>query len=384
MSNEFMSSYQTDFQNLWKGLVYKITNCRLCTDIGTDSNAVLRTAKFRITPSVGQVTITDRNYTFHGQMFLPPDRYEWILEDPFILEELASPLKSRDLIRIGQSHSWIKMLTSVAHLILSCITIYRSQGSQIDQYGYAAFGLSVFPYAVMSFINLLFVGILGEYSRLYVMRTAILDEAKQCGGSISGEVGVLGEMTVDENERFSGRECVAMWLQTEENEQGKFLAVRRDDDQATARRFKLVSCDDPADFVFRVESVTNQKDELPYDDGGGPCTEDQARAAHLFLISWIVSPLIVFVIPYVFIFLLTRFHKRDSSLAERAWTISWLVANQLTFVVLFLWSLAFPQHSWDWDPEVISYHIFVLLMSIPAIGGFVTVGKMAFSFGSCS
>jgi len=70
------------------------------------------------------------------------------------------------------------MFTSVAQLILSCITIYRARGSQLARYGYAAFGLSVFPYTVMSFVNLVFVGILGEYPSLYIMRTAVLDEAK--------------------------------------------------------------------------------------------------------------------------------------------------------------------------------------------------------------
>jgi hypothetical protein len=265
------------------------------------------------------------------------------------------------------------MLTSVAQLILSCITIYQSRGSQLDQYGYAAFGLSVFPYAVMSLINLLLVGILGEYPCLYIMRTAVLDEAKQCGASISGEIGVFGETTPGEGDR---KVYVATWLKTEEKEEGKILTVRLDDGGDSTRRFKLVGCDDPADFTLGVDSVTNQENELPSDlwadDHDG-----------LVGISLIISSIIVFVIPYVFIFLLTGFHKRGSSLAERAWMMSWLVANQLAFTILFVWGIGFPQFSWSW----ISFFMFFIAFSpvlIPAIGGFVTVGKMAFNFGSCS
>jgi hypothetical protein len=267
------------------------------------------------------------------------------------------------------------MLTSVVQLVLSCITIYRSRGSQLDQYGYAAFGLSVFPYAVMSFINLLFAGVLGEYPCLYILRTGILDEAKQCGPSVSSEIGVLGETTTDEKVRVRRR--VATWLKTEKNEQGKILTLRRDVDGATTRRFKLVGCGDPADFVFGVDSVTNFENEKPATES----TEPQSRQDRLFFSSWIVSSMIVFVIPYVFIFLLTRFHKQDSSLAERAWMMSWLVANQLSFVILIVFGALLPQIS------VEHFMYLLLLMSpalIPAIGGLVTVGKMAFKFGSCS
>jgi hypothetical protein len=323
--------------------------------------------------------ISYRNHIFHGQTFLPPDRYEWILDEPFRLDQLSSTLKSREDIRIGQSQSWIKMLASVAQLILSCITIYRSRGSQLDRYGYAAFGLSVFPYAMMSFFNLIFIGILGEYPCLYIMRTAVLDEAKRCGASVSGEIGVLGETTADEKAGTSERKYVATWLQTELNEQGKILVVRLDDGRATTRRFKLFNYDDPADFVFGVDSVTNQENEVPYD----VWTNDHDD---LIVISWIVSFIIVFVIPYAFIFLLTRLHKRDRSLAERAWVMSWLVANQLIFVVLFVWGIVIPHFSWSRPTGTVVPIVLVpvSLMFIPAIGGFVTVGKMVFNFGSCS
>ena len=47
----------------------------------------------------------------------------------------------------------------------------------------------------MSFVNLVVLTIVGEYSTLFVLRTAISDEAKRCGGTISGEIGTLPEAT---------------------------------------------------------------------------------------------------------------------------------------------------------------------------------------------
>ena len=193
----------------------------LYTEIGTHSDANIKTAKFSVRSSEGSWSITRRSHTFHGQTFLPPNYYEWILADPWYLEQLSAALKSRKDIQIGQSKSWIKMLISVAQLILSCITIYRAGGSQFDRYGYACFGLSVFPYTVMSFVNLIFVGILGDYPCLYVMRTAVLDEAKQCGGVVSSDLGILeGPGTGDEKGRgssSSSKEYIAAWLRTEES-----------------------------------------------------------------------------------------------------------------------------------------------------------------------
>ena len=63
---------------------------------------------------------------------------------------------------------------------------------QLDWYGYAAFGLSVFPYMLMLFINLIVLGIVGQYPCVSTLRTDVLDEAKRCEGSkISGEIGTL-------------------------------------------------------------------------------------------------------------------------------------------------------------------------------------------------
>ena len=97
---------------------------------------------------------------------------------------------------MGRSKSIVKGFGSVAQLVFSSITLYRAR----DRYGYAAFGLSVFPYALISFVNLVVI-IVGEYSTHFVLRMAISNEAKRCtsSGTISDEIGTLPEESpVDE------------------------------------------------------------------------------------------------------------------------------------------------------------------------------------------
>jgi hypothetical protein len=103
-------------------------------------------------------------------------------------------------------------------------------------------------------------------------------------------------------------------------------------------------------------------------------------------------------LPYLIIYLFTGFRKGQSTLEQQAWTISWLVANQLTGLSMFDLNIKHPAVSFvstrgrDWVHQALMTafsfltHLFTPLIpgNIPAIGGFVTVGKMLFEFGTCS
>lgn len=57
-------------------------------------------------------------------------------------------------IQLCKSHNILKWLVAPTQLLFASFTLYRTRGNQIDQYGYAAFGLTVIPYAIMSLNNL--------------------------------------------------------------------------------------------------------------------------------------------------------------------------------------------------------------------------------------
>ena len=85
------------------------------------------------------------------------------------------------------------MGAGLSQLIFSCVTLFNSRGDQFDKFGYASFGLYVFPFALMSFVNLICVGVVGDYSCLYVVRTSVLLEAEKRGGHFDGAVGEVYE-----------------------------------------------------------------------------------------------------------------------------------------------------------------------------------------------
>lgn len=53
------------------------------------------------------------------------------------------------------SHSILRGVISIFQLIYASSTLYRTKGDQLDRYGYAAFRLTVTPYLLISFVNLL-------------------------------------------------------------------------------------------------------------------------------------------------------------------------------------------------------------------------------------
>ena len=89
-----------------------------------------------------------------------PKGYFWCKPGIKELNALASHTLKREeiLLVVGRTRNIVKGLVSVAQLIFSSMTLCQARGSQIQRYGYAAFGLSVFPYALISFFNLV-VGI---------------------------------------------------------------------------------------------------------------------------------------------------------------------------------------------------------------------------------
>jgi len=81
-----------------------------------------------------------------------------------------------------------KLIISLVQAIWAISTLYQARGNQINQYGYAAFGLTVTPYAFMSVLNIIANILNPEYPAVYLIRTPLMDEAEINGGRFQGEI----------------------------------------------------------------------------------------------------------------------------------------------------------------------------------------------------
>lgn len=92
---------------------------------------------------------------------------------------------------IGASYSIPKTLIAIAQLVYAVATLYQSGGNQIDTFGYAAFGLTVIPYALMSLVNLIGGLATPEYHALHLVASDVMDEAIRRGACFDGVIGRL-------------------------------------------------------------------------------------------------------------------------------------------------------------------------------------------------
>lgn len=68
-------------------------------------------------------------------------------------------------------------------------TLFRARGDQIERFGFAAFGLTVVPYILMSIMSLCGALLVPDYQALHVVRSYELDEAVLLGGHADGALG---------------------------------------------------------------------------------------------------------------------------------------------------------------------------------------------------
>lgn len=91
------------------------------------------------------------------------------------------------------NYNRVKTLVALGQTLYGITTLYQARGDQVSKFGYAAFGLTVALYAVMSIINLIGSLFCPEYPEMYLVDSKIMAEARKRGGHFHGLVGRLVE-----------------------------------------------------------------------------------------------------------------------------------------------------------------------------------------------
>ena len=93
--------------------------------------------------------------------------------------------------RIASTHDIPRIWFSLIQTVSAGYSLYRARGSQINRYGFAAFGLTVIPYMIVSVVNFLGSFLSAEYETMYIVHSATMDEMIRRGGMVDGVVGTL-------------------------------------------------------------------------------------------------------------------------------------------------------------------------------------------------
>ena len=134
------------------------------------------------------IAFTANEKVIHGRVRLP-DGYAFQLVENEIeftsLEGLPSCL--------SDSRSSLRSIAAVIQLLFASYTLYKTRGNQIELYGYAAFGLTVVQYLIMSLINLIASLVVPQFPAIFMVRTTVMTEAERENGKFEGVVADLSE-----------------------------------------------------------------------------------------------------------------------------------------------------------------------------------------------
>ncbi|KAH8726398.1 hypothetical protein GQ44DRAFT_161546 [Phaeosphaeriaceae sp. PMI808] len=129
----------------------------------------------------------------HGAYSLPAGYSFAIVPHDAQFVNLTGSATSHPTIEVSATYNMVKAVAALAQSAYALYTLYRARGDQISQFGYAAFGLTVAPYAVMSIMNLVGNLCRPEYPSLYLVESSIMDEARRRGGLFEGAVAKIRE-----------------------------------------------------------------------------------------------------------------------------------------------------------------------------------------------
>jgi hypothetical protein len=341
------------------------------------------------------------------------------------------PQAEGDEFSLSSNYSAIKAMVAIAQSIYAGTTLYNARGDQINKYGYAAFGLTVTPYLVMSIVNLIGALITPQYPCLYVVGSTVLDEARRRNEChVDGTVGRLIEIeasTSFEMSSQSTQDTFSYWtcssLSFKLSSSGPDLRARFNglpiakvglaswpSEQTSSLELLLEERSGHVKESFDLPILTGHSEENDWNDAiylptcplikrtGKANTnshvnrwgivvydEEQPRLISLgtnrgaSLWAWgsrsyaaLTSLLSLAIIGG-----LSHFNRGSSSRAQRGWTMAWWVVGVGIGVFLTL----IPSWHWQGGWQLVMWISLILSLGSSAIGGFIVVGEMFVSYG---
>lgn len=266
----------------------------------------------------------------------------WHLSPYMLKVELIPPRKSSKEIFLS-SYNILKLLVSLLQALWATVTLYRTRGDQTQQYGYAAFGLTVAPYAFMSIMNIIGTLLNAEYPSIFLVRTPSMDDAEREPG----------------NDFFATEVCFrALEAPCAETSGGPLESFRRDLDPDIKGEITAL----PALTALTARTGGNGQNTI-------------MAFAGMLLGS----------VPLAIVGGLSKFQAKDSTSMQRGFTMSWLIVG------IFYGATVKPEVILESPTQELQIYevsatvlTFFLLFGVAPIGGMVMVGLMIQEFGICT
>ncbi|EAQ87254.1 predicted protein [Chaetomium globosum CBS 148.51] len=337
---------------------------------------------------------------FHGKALLPYG-YDWVDVHAEAKISWAESNRPDDRWVVGpppdisSQYNWIQSLIAIFQVGSAGLTLYRSRGDQIERFGYAAYGLTVVPYLIMSVVNLMAQIATADYPNVYMVANEEMEEARKRGGVFDGVVGRLESAAgADDAEEL-------VYDVKPRDPPGPDGAV-----QTLLARVSgsdvhppLIACTKAhGDFL----SEAPERDIIvpaysPVELYSSPSPKPWFVLAQKWRVGDFILPLLLSGLSLVVIGALTKFDSGRSTTDQRGWILSWVVVgiaggwhvDSLTLCFNMFAKVGLGGPSLLRVTVVLTLlggGLFILLAGlfcVPAIGGFVVVAGMLRETGIC-
>jgi len=330
-----------------------------------------------IRPSVGRLSYT-RSRKIHGKCILPPGYNLRILPSGATVSGIdirqtadeQMPESSVISESLSCSYSFSRALVAIVQTIFASVTLYRTKGDQLQHYGYAAFGLTVVPYLIMSIVNLISTIVTPDYPTVYLVRSDIMDEAStsQRKGCFEGIVGSI-ESSYSSKSFFSS-EPEPFDATFEESSEGRmFLRKSRSSGEPGHD-----SIDEEETLEVHIGTGERHSQDTKLIVPSSPETEGSNIARSTLDDNLILGSVLIGCVAIAIIGRLSRFKAEKSTRAQRVWTMTWLAFG-------ITWGICLEGLV---SKLLAQGHFFNrIIYCAPAIGGFFVVGQMLQNYGTC-
>jgi len=323
------------------------------------------------------IRVSPATHNIQGQANLPMNSgYELQIVPRYVR---VAPLNERPRVyqpgeyydlNFCSSHNVLKCTVSILQLVFSALTLYRSQGQAIDRFGYAAYGLTVIPYAIMSLLNLIANITTPDYPFIYIIRSEVMEEAESRGARFDGIIGKI--------------------LMPEDRGQSHDLPITTVGSDPQDRTPSIEGFQDK--LATGVEICFWDPGDLEGDVKNNPTVTIPAAGQYVFRALNVsvthrenlagVIGMVAVLAPWAIIGGMTMFGRGSSTAAQRGWILGWLVCGEVFGVCLgylFMYGGYLLPRQWKGIDKV----LLLVICAVPVVGGAVVVGQMLWEFGTC-
>jgi hypothetical protein len=284
-------------------------------------------------------------------------------------EEASTDVQKAQLYSstFSEDYSFSKAVVAVFQTVYSSMTLYRARADQLSRYGYAAFGLTVAPYTIMSVINLIGSALTPHYPALHLINSKLVQEATSRGNKLEAVTDSFLKLDASLDTWTGSFESI----DPEQNSYiMKFTPNDKHNKHNILRARVNISPDVDEDKAFFTQFNVQKSSYL---------SDEDYSALHTLITILITAA------PIATVGAISRFAPGESTTSERGWTMSWLVFGIVLGFLMRGWTHYFLQNlGRNRAIEITQLVSGVVLYSVPAIGGVVAVVQMYLDFGVCT